>query len=150
MYVAPLLSAVVFIYLGLKVRYEEDISKLLPSDDSTSDAQLAFGSLKVKDKRKVGDAVASVPHSLVVDPFYRTTDMVEVIRDGDVLLSVRAASRNGGVGIRKASCPEFHGRSHFHLDSIHDTHYLHAPAFHVQEDAEHSLFQTSHRMFLWN
>jgi hypothetical protein len=50
MYVTLLLSAVIFIYFGLKVRYEEDISKLLPSDDSTSDANLAFGSLKVKDK----------------------------------------------------------------------------------------------------
>ena len=50
MYVTLLLSAAIFIYFGLKVRYEEDISKLLPSDDSTSDANLAFGSLKVKDK----------------------------------------------------------------------------------------------------
>jgi predicted RND superfamily exporter protein len=50
MYITLLVSAAIFIYFGLKVRYEEDISKLLPSDDSTSDAQLAFGSLKVKDK----------------------------------------------------------------------------------------------------
>ncbi len=37
------------VYFGLKVSYEEDITKLLPSA-ATSDSGLAFGNLKVKDK----------------------------------------------------------------------------------------------------
>lgn len=37
------------VYFGLKVQYEEDITKLLPSA-ATSDSGLAFGNLKVKDK----------------------------------------------------------------------------------------------------
>lgn len=43
-------ALVVFsVYFGLKVQYEEDITKLLPSA-ATSDSGLAFGNLKVKDK----------------------------------------------------------------------------------------------------
>lgn len=37
------------VFFGLKVRYEEDITKLLPAS-ATSDSGLAFGNLKVKDK----------------------------------------------------------------------------------------------------
>ncbi len=40
----------VFVFFGLKVEYEEDISKLLPQTDSATESGLAFGSLKVKDK----------------------------------------------------------------------------------------------------
>lgn len=37
------------VFFGLKVGYEEDITKLLPAS-ATSDSGLAFGNLKVKDK----------------------------------------------------------------------------------------------------
>lgn len=76
MYVTLLLSAVIFIYFGLKVRYEEDISKLLPSDDSTSDANLAFGSLKVKDKIfiqfQVVDTIGIETLTAACDEFFDT------------------------------------------------------------------------------
>ena len=50
MYALLIVSSVVFVWFGLKVKYEEDISKLLPQTDESSDKGLAFGSLKVKDK----------------------------------------------------------------------------------------------------
>ena len=43
------LSGAVFVFFGLKVRYEEDLSKLLPVTDA-SESGLVFGNLKVKDK----------------------------------------------------------------------------------------------------
>lgn len=50
MYALLIVSSVIFVWFGLKVKYEEDISKLLPQTDESSDKGLAFGSLKVKDK----------------------------------------------------------------------------------------------------
>ena len=45
-----ILSSAIFIYLGSKVEYEEDISKLLPSTQAGSSEELVFENLKVKDK----------------------------------------------------------------------------------------------------
>jgi predicted RND superfamily exporter protein len=44
------MSSLCFIYLGSKVVYEEDISKLLPSIETGSSEELVFANLKVKDK----------------------------------------------------------------------------------------------------
>ena len=44
------LSSVLFLWLGSKVKYEEDVSKLLPSTQSGSAERLVFNNLKVKDK----------------------------------------------------------------------------------------------------
>ena len=49
MYVLIAVSSVVFVFFGLRARYEEDLSKLLPSSGA-SDSGLVFGNLKVKDK----------------------------------------------------------------------------------------------------
>lgn len=49
-YSAMLLSSIAFIYFGLQVEYEEDISKLLPSTNNGGSEQLAFSNLRVKDK----------------------------------------------------------------------------------------------------
>ncbi len=45
-----IVSGAVFIFFGAKVKYEEDISKLLPTQDSSTETGIAFGNLKVKDK----------------------------------------------------------------------------------------------------
>ena len=45
-----IISSVLFVYLGSKVEYEEDISKLLPSIETGSSEELVFANLKVKDK----------------------------------------------------------------------------------------------------
>jgi len=50
MWILLLGSFALFVFFGLKVKYEEDISKLLPSSDSAEESGLAFGNLKVKDK----------------------------------------------------------------------------------------------------
>ncbi len=49
MYTLMMVSSVAFVFFGLKAKYEEDMSKLLPSSGS-SDSGLVFGNLKVKDK----------------------------------------------------------------------------------------------------
>lgn len=49
MWVVMVVSFLVFGFFGLKVKYEEDISKLVPSA-ATETSELAFGNLKVKDK----------------------------------------------------------------------------------------------------
>ncbi len=48
MYLIMALSAVVFLFFGLQLKYEEDISRLLPS--SSVESQLAFSSIELKDK----------------------------------------------------------------------------------------------------
>ena len=50
MYGLLILSSVIFIYLGSKVQYEENIAKLLPQTDAATESGLAFGNLRVKDK----------------------------------------------------------------------------------------------------
>lgn len=48
-YITLILSSVLIVFFGLKVTYEEDISKLLPSTDNGNE-KLAFNQLRVKDK----------------------------------------------------------------------------------------------------
>lgn len=49
MYGLMIVSLLVFAFFGLKLRYEEDMSQLLPATES-KDSGLVFGNLKVKDK----------------------------------------------------------------------------------------------------
>lgn len=49
-YAFLVISTVCFAYFGLQMKYEEDISKLLPSNNIGSSEQLVFNNLKVKDK----------------------------------------------------------------------------------------------------
>ena len=48
MYIILAATALLFLFFGLKLKYEEDISKLLPS--SSVESQLAFTSIELKDK----------------------------------------------------------------------------------------------------
>lgn len=50
MWMSLLGSLAIFVFFGLKVNYEEDISKLLPASDAAEETGLAFSNLKVKDK----------------------------------------------------------------------------------------------------
>ncbi|MBO7268385.1 MAG: MMPL family transporter [Bacteroidales bacterium] len=49
-YTLLIATSALFVFLGSKVVYEEDISKLLPSTDESKSAGFAFNNLKVKDK----------------------------------------------------------------------------------------------------
>lgn len=62
MWILMLSSFLLFAFFALKVQYEEDITKLLPSSNHT-DSELAFSSLKVKDKVfiQITSAEASSP-----------------------------------------------------------------------------------------
>lgn len=50
LYILMIGSFLLFTWLGLQIKYEEDISKLLPSDTIGDSEQLVFDNLKVKDK----------------------------------------------------------------------------------------------------
>lgn len=50
MYTLLISSTILFVVFGLKVEYEEDISKLLPQTEKASESGLAFSKLRVKDK----------------------------------------------------------------------------------------------------
>lgn len=49
LYTLLIVSSIVFIFFGVKIHFEEDLSQLLPSTGS-DDSGLVFGNLKVKDK----------------------------------------------------------------------------------------------------
>ena len=48
MYIILVATSLVFIFFGLKVKYEEDVSRLLPT--SSVESELAFSSIGLKDK----------------------------------------------------------------------------------------------------
>ena len=48
MYTLMVASFAVFLFFGLKIRYEENIASLLPT--SSVESQLAFSSIELKDK----------------------------------------------------------------------------------------------------
>lgn len=50
MYLLLVATSVLFIHQGLKVKYEENIVKLLPQTQNVTESELAFGNLRVKDK----------------------------------------------------------------------------------------------------
>ena len=64
MYIIMAVSALVFIIFGLRLHFEEDISKLLPS--SSVESQLAFSSIQLKDKIYIQVTSADEPLSTEV------------------------------------------------------------------------------------
>lgn len=50
MYFLLIATSALFIHQGLKVKYEENIVKLLPQTQNATESELAFGNLRVKDK----------------------------------------------------------------------------------------------------
>ena len=51
MYSLMILSFLIFGYLGSKVVYEEDITKLLPSTETGGNEQLVFRNLRSEERR---------------------------------------------------------------------------------------------------
>ena len=70
MYLIMAVSALVFLCFGLRLHFEEDISKLLPS--SSVESQLAFGSIQLKDKIYI--QVTSANEPLSTDVLAEKTD----------------------------------------------------------------------------
>ena len=70
MYLIMAVSALVFLIFGLQLKYEEDISRLLPS--SSVESQLAFSSIELKDKVYI--QVTSADEKLSPDVLCERTD----------------------------------------------------------------------------
>ena len=80
MYVLMVVSAVVFLFFGLKLHYEEDITKLLP--ESSVESQLAFSSIELKDKIYIQVTSADEPLSPEVLA-ERTEEFVDLLFEKD-------------------------------------------------------------------
>ncbi len=70
MYLIMVVTTLVFLFFGLRLHFEEDISKLLPS--SSVESQLAFGSIQLKDKIYI--QVTSTDERLSPDLLAERTD----------------------------------------------------------------------------
>lgn len=85
MYLTIVVTSLVFAWFGLKVRFEEDITKLIPSTGS-SEKGLAFGSLRVKDKIFVQIAARDRSQGVELDRLVECTDeFAETLRRRDSL-----------------------------------------------------------------
>jgi predicted RND superfamily exporter protein len=90
LYLLLFLSFGGFVFFGLKLAYEEDISKLLPSTDQTKAEGLVFSELKVKDKIVV-QIVSKSGHTEAADTLLAASDLFV-----DSLLSYDAKDRDVG------------------------------------------------------
>ena len=80
MFSIMIVSTVVFLFFGLKLHFEEDISKLLP--ESSVESQLAFSSIQLKDKVYIQVASADDPLSpeMLAE---RTDEFIELLFEKD-------------------------------------------------------------------
>ena len=70
MYIILTVTTLVFLFFGLQLKYEEDISRLLPS--SSVESQLAFTSIELKDKIYI--QVTSADQPLAPETLCERTD----------------------------------------------------------------------------
>ena len=76
MYAIMAVSFLVFVFFGLKIKYEEDISSLLPT--SSVESQLAFTSIELKDKiyLQVTSADEPLEPEILVERMDEFTDLL--------------------------------------------------------------------------
>ena len=80
MYALLAITSLVFLFFGLQVKYEEDISRLLPS--SSVESQLAFSSIQLKDKIYIQVTSADEPLSAEVLT-QRTDEFIDLLYKKD-------------------------------------------------------------------
>lgn len=80
MYMVLIVTSVVFVFFGLKLHYEEDITKLLP--ESNVESQLAFSSIQLKDKIYIQVTSADEPVSTDILA-QRTDEFIELLFEKD-------------------------------------------------------------------
>ena len=80
MYIIMVITTLVFLFFGLRLKYEEDISRLLPS--SSVESQLAFTSIQLKDKIYIQVTSADEPLSPEV-LCERTDEFVDLLFEKD-------------------------------------------------------------------
>ena len=80
MYLIMAVSTIVFLFFGLRLHFEEDISKLLPS--SSVESQLAFTSIELKDKiyLQVTSAVEPLSPEMLCE---RTDEFIDMLFEKD-------------------------------------------------------------------
>ena len=80
MYLVMAVTSLVFLFFGLRLHFEEDISKLLPT--SSVESQLAFGSIQLKDKIYIQVTSDEAPLStdLLAE---RTEEFIELLHEKD-------------------------------------------------------------------
>ena len=80
MYIIIAITTLVFLFFGLRLKYEEDISRLLPS--SSVESQLAFTSIQLKDKIyiQVTSADEPLPPEVLCE---RTDEFVDLLFEKD-------------------------------------------------------------------
>ena len=80
MYIIMAITTLVFLFFGLRLKYEEDISRLLPS--SSVESQLAFTSIQLKDKIyiQVASADEPLPPEVLCE---RTDEFVDLLFEKD-------------------------------------------------------------------
>ena len=80
MYIILVATSVIFLFFGLKLQYEEDITKLLPS--SSVESQLAFSSIELKDKIYI--QITSADEPLAPEVLGEKTDeFIELLLERD-------------------------------------------------------------------
>lgn len=127
-YAILLVSSALFIFLGSRIRYEEDITKLLPSTaDSDGSEKLAFANLKVKDKvfllfSSKSDSVTPSKLAAACDEFIDTLLVKDRERDStitDVLYKLDDAMLMNAVGFLQQNIPTFLEESDYNtIDSL--------------------------------
>ena len=80
MYIIMSITTLVFLFFGLRLKYEEDISRLLPS--SSVESQLAFTSIQLKDKIYIQVTSADEPLSPEV-LCERTDEFIDLLFEKD-------------------------------------------------------------------
>ncbi len=75
MYIIIFVSLAVFVFFGVRMRFEEDLTKLIPAGE-TAERSLAFGSIRVKDKiivqfRSDDESVTPLHLSACADEFVK-------------------------------------------------------------------------------
>ena len=80
MYIILVATSLLFLYFGLQLKYEEDISKLLP--ESSVESQLAFSSIELKDKIyiQVTSAAEPVGPEVLAE---RTEEFIDLLYEKD-------------------------------------------------------------------
>lgn len=126
-YVSLVLSFAFFAFFGTKMVYEEDITKLLPSDDNGDNSkEMVFANLKVKDKMfvvmKMKDNSVDVPQlasacDSLIEGFMETEVAQEMVTD--VLYKVDASLIQSGVSSLYNYLPVFlDSTDYVKLDSL--------------------------------
>lgn len=82
-YTVLILSSLTFGYFATRIRFEENIAALLPKTEKSSDCDIAFGNIKVKDKVFV-EAISRSGKATTAELSKSMNDFLELVSSRDV------------------------------------------------------------------